>query len=554
MKSSIKILSLFLLISSIFISCNTVGQQEILTFNNLPFEMPDIIVPQFKSDTFNIADFGAVADGSTVNSDAINAAIIKCSENGGGVVLIPQGIWVTGPVIMQSNVNLHLNNGAVLQFSRDRSLYPLIMSYYEGLKSPRCQNPVYGNGLENIAITGDGVIDGAGDAWRQMKRSKLTDHHWQKLTASGGIVVDNRLWYPSEEHYVGEQMNRKGELDYSNLEALKPYKDFFRPQMISLVGCKKVLLDGPTFQNSPAWNVHPLMCEHITVRNIKVRNPWFSQNGDGLDLESCRIGAVYNCTFDVGDDAICIKSGKNKEGRDLGKPTELIVVENCTVYHGHGGFVIGSEMSAGVRKMYVENCTFLGTDCGLRFKSTRGRGGVVEDIYLKNIRMTDIPTDAIRFNLYYGGKSVVEDEDGNIVEEIIPVTEETPSFRNFFFEDIVCSNVERGITIRGIPEMPVRNLLMKNISITANAGINSKYAEDVKIENLKLNVKELNAIEIQNSTNIGIQGATITGYTENIASIKGSKTKGITLEVENVENVADELFIQGTSNSEITIK
>ncbi len=555
MKFFISTIAFLLILSQAFASGKDKGDSEVLSFDNLPFEMPDIIVPQFKSDTFNIVDFGAKADGETVNSNAINAAIKKCSVNGGGIVLIPQGIWVSGPLVMQNNVNLHLANGALLQFSRDLSLYPLFMSYYEGLKSPRCQNPIYGSGLENIAITGEGVIDGAGDAWRQVKREKITDRHWRKLVASGGIVVENRIWYPTEAHYAGEQKNRNGELDYNDLESLKPYKDFFRPQMISLVGCKKVLLDGPTFQNSPAWNIHPLMCEHITVRNIKVRNPWYSQNGDGLDLESCRIGTVYDCTFDVGDDAICIKSGKNKQGRDMGKPTELIVVKNCMVYHGHGGFVIGSEMSGGVRKMYVENCTFLGTDCGLRFKSARGRGGVVEEIYMKNIKMTDIPTDAIRFNLYYGGKSVVEDEDGNIVEgKAIPVTEETPSFRNLHFEDITCSNVERGITIRGIPEMPVMNLTLKNISITANTGINSTYAENVTIENIRLDVKQPNAIEIQNSTNIKIIGANLTGYTKNIASIKGSTTKGITLGVGNVENVKDQLFIQGTSKKEIKIK
>ena len=536
-------------------SCTTKSEEKVLSFGDLPFEMPDIIIPQFKTDTFNVVDFGAIADGVTVNTTAINSAIKACSDNGGGVVLLKAGIWLSGPIVLQNNVNLHLENGALLQFSNDLSLYPLVFSYYEGLKAPRCQNPVSANNLENIAITGDGVIDGAGDAWRQIKKEKLTDRHWKEVTSGGGIVVQNRIWYPTEAHYQGELKNRKGELDYSSLDALKPYKDFFRPQMISLVNCKYVLLDGPTFQNSPAWNIHPLMCEHITVRNVNVRNPWYSQNGDGIDLESCRIGAIYNSTFDVGDDAICIKSGKDQQGRDLGKPTELIVVENCTVYHGHGGFVIGSEMSGGVRKMYVENCTFLGTDCGLRFKSKRGRGGVVEDIYMKNIRMTNIPTDAIRFNLYYGGKSVVEDDEGNIVEtEAVPVTEETPSFRNLFFEDIICTNVERGINIRGIPEMPVKNLSMKNISITANHGINSVYAEDVKIENLKLDVKQADAIEIQNSNNIDIQAASITGYSNKIANIKGSKTTGVKLGVSNVENLKELVSLQGTSSNEITLQ
>ena len=175
--------------------------------------------------------------------------------------------------------------------------------------------------------------------------------------------------------------------------------------MVSLISCNKVLLDGPVFQNSPAWCIHPLMCENLTVRNIDVRNPWYSQNGDGIDIESCKNSVVYNCTFDVGDDAICIKSGKDQEGRDRGMPTENLIVKNCVVYHGHGGVTVGSEMSGGVKNMHVSGCTFIGTDVGLRFKSNRGRGGVVEKIFISNIDMINIPTNAISFNLYYGGLS-----------------------------------------------------------------------------------------------------------------------------------------------------
>src|SRR5690606_35184650 len=184
-------------------------------------------------------------------------------------------------------------------------------------------------------------------------------------------------------------------------------KDFLRPVMVSLVGCNKVLLDGPTFQNSPAWNLHPLMCSNVILRNLTVRNPWYSQNGDGVDLESCKNVLIYNNTFDVGDDAICFKSGKNEDGRKRGMATENVIVKNNVVYHGHGGFVIGSEMSGGVKNVHVSNCTFLGTDVGLRFKSTRGRGGVVENIYISDIDMTNIPTESIRFNMFYGGNAPV---------------------------------------------------------------------------------------------------------------------------------------------------
>jgi len=404
MKNLLKNTYILLFIASIVggsISCTDVKKAESKTLKaNLPFDMPAVVVPEFKTDTFSIANYGAISDGKFLNTDVINSTIDLCSKNNGGVVFIPKGIWLTGPIVLKDNVNLHLESGALLQFSGDRNLYPLLENFYEGKKNPRCQNPISGKNLKNIAITGNGVIDGEGGAWRQIKKDKLTERHWKEVVSGGGFVYDENTWYPSESYYNGEQLVRAGKMDFNNVEDLKEYKDFFRPQLINLIQCENILLDGPTFQNSPSWNIHPLLCTNITVRNINVRNPWFAQNGDGIDLESCRFGIIENCTFDVGDDAICIKSGKDKQGRDIGVPTEYVIVRNCVVYHGHGGFVIGSEMSGGVRNMYVENCTFLGTDCGLHFKSTRGRGGVVENIYVKGVRMNNIPTDAIRFNLY----------------------------------------------------------------------------------------------------------------------------------------------------------
>ena len=215
-------------------------------------------------------------------------------------------------------------------------------------------------------------------------------------------------------------------------------REFLRPVMISLVECHRVLLDGPTFQNSPAWNIHPLLCEELVIRNITVLNPWYSQNGDGLDLDSCRRVAVYKCRFDVGDDAICIKSGKDEYGRRRGRPTEDVVIVDNVVYHGHGGFTVGSEMSGGVRNILVERCTFLGTDVGLRFKTTRGRGGVVEKIWIRDIQMNDIPTDAIGFNMYYGGEAPTEARGGRRAapRPAMPVNEGTPQFR-----DIVLSRI-----------------------------------------------------------------------------------------------------------------
>ena len=266
--------------------------------------------------------------------------------------------------------------------------------------------------------------------------------------------------------------------NFTRKEQFEAVKDFMRPVMVSLISCKKVLLDGPTFQNSPAWNLHPLMCEDVTLRNLNVRNPWFSQNGDGLDLESCKNAVVYDNIFDVGDDAICFKSGKDKDGRDRGIPTENVIVKNNVVYHGHGGFVVGSEMSGGVKNVHVSNCMFMGTDIGLRFKSTRGRGGVVENIWISNIDMINIPTEAISFNLFYGGNSPVLEADQKASteardEKLVPVTEETPSFKNIYMKNINVAGADKALVLQGLPEMNLQNVSLENATLKAKNGISA---------------------------------------------------------------------------------
>jgi polygalacturonase len=258
--------------------------------------------------------------------------------------------------------------------------------------------------------------------------------------------------------------------------------------MVSLISCKNVLLSGVLFENSPAWNIHPLMCENLIVENLLVRNPAYSQNGDGIDVESCKNVVIVNSTFDVGDDAICIKSGKDKEGRERGMPTENLLVDNCKVFAGHGGFVVGSEMSGGARNMKITNCEFLGTDVGLRFKSRRGRGGVVENIYVENISMFDIATESLLFDLYYGGQSAVEAlESGNDSPQaanIPAVTDETPAFRNIYIKNMVSRNARRAMFFNGLPEMPITNINVENSFVTAKIGVELSEADGVTFKNV----------------------------------------------------------------------
>lgn len=513
-----------------------VSSQKWLT--EIPFDMPTVQVPVFKTDTFNVLAFGAKSGGVFSNTFAINKTIDVCSANGGGVVLVPRGLWLTGPVVLKSNVNFCVADGALLLFSTDLEEYPLVETSYEGSKAIRTLSPISGMDLENIAITGKGVIDGSGGAWRNVKKSKMTEGQWNNLIESGGVLNEKKdRWYPDESSLLWEDNSVRAK--YNTIEACKDMKRALRPVMISLVKCKKVLLDGPTFQNSPAWNIHPLMCEHITVRNIDVRNPWYSQNGDGIDLESCRYGRVENCRFDVGDDAICIKSGKDKQGRDRGIPTEYIIVNNCIVYHGHGGFVIGSEMSGSVRNMYVSNCTFIGTDVGLRFKSTRGRGGIVENIYVRNIDMIDIPTEAIRFNLYYSGKAPILDSDEEpaetVTEEVVPpVTEETPQFRNMYFSDINCKGANQAIMMRGLPEMSVKNLNIQRSSFISKKGVVIIDAEQIVLKDVEIICNQTPVVTIYNSKDIKLDGINYKDGVDLFAKVNGRLSKKIQISNTNL--------------------
>jgi len=518
-------------------------------------------VPKFKKDTFNIVKFGAKADGLFLNTKAINDAVSACSKSGGGVVLVPNGFWLTGPVVLQSNVNLHLSKNALLQFTADKTQFPLVESFWEGVAAARNQSPISAVGATNIAITGTGVIDGNGDAWRAVKKDKLTETQWKKLLASGGILSDDKkMWYPSASSFKGSATKEAGVLKGTKTaKDFEDIKDFLRPNLLVFTKCKNVLLDGVTFQNSPAWNLHPLMCENLTVRNIYAKNPWYAQNGDGIDIESCKNVLLENSTFDVGDDGICIKSGKDEEGRKRGMPTENVTVRNCVVYHAHGGFVIGSEMSGGARNINVTNCTFIGTDIGLRFKTTRGRGGVVENIYCDNINMKDIAGEAILFDMYYMAKDPVplagEQREAPKVE-LLPVTEGTPQFKNFLVKNIVCDGAEKAVFIRGLPEMSIKNIAMENMVIKAKKGIICEEAEVISFKNVQVLVAETNpVVAIQNGANIAFDKLGYNSGAELLFGIKGANSKAVTVVNTDVAKAkAKATFTAGATDKVLAIK
>ncbi len=460
----------------------------------LPFSMPEVKAPVIPDYQVKLTDFGGVGDGITLNTEAFAKAIDALSKKGGGKLVVPQGVWHTGPIVLKSNIELHLKSGAVILFAADESLYPIIETSFEGLDTRRLQSPIYAKGATNIAITGNGVIDGNGQYWRPVKKSKVTASHWKSLLAiPGSQELKKDYWVPSAGYAKGEQGANMNVPNAQTEEEWNAIKRFLRPVMISLVQCKNVMLKGLIFQNSPAWNLHPLMCENVIIDKVLVRNPSYAQNGDALDLESCKNALIINSRFDAGDDGICIKSGKDADGRRRGIPCENVVVDGCTVFAGHGGFVVGSEMSGGVKNIMVENCQFLGTDVGLRFKSTRGRGGIVENIYINKVSMTDIKTDAITFNMYYGGKSVAEmlaDGDNPDNTTKMPVTEETPIFRNIHIADCVCNGAGRAMEFNGLPEMPIDGITLQNLTILAKKDAVFTNCVNIKKKNVNIAIQK----------------------------------------------------------------
>ncbi|MBC3541168.1 glycoside hydrolase family 28 protein [Rufibacter sediminis] len=516
-------------------------------YEGIEFDMPKVKETKFPDYSVSITRYGAVGDGITKNTKAFEQAIQDVAAKGGGHVVIPRGLWLTGPIVLKSNIDLHAEAGAMVIFSRDFDDYPVVKTSFEGLNTYRCQSPISGNNLENVAITGEGTFDGNGDAWRPVKKSKLTAAQWKELTKTGVLNAKGDMWYPTQKALKGDTQGSNFNVpDLQTKEQFEAVKDYLRPVMLSLVNCKTVLLDGPTFQNSPAWNLHPLMCQDIILRNLNVRNPWYSQNGDGLDLESCKNALVYNNTFDVGDDAICFKSGKDKDGRERGVPTENVIVKNNVVYHGHGGFVVGSEMSGGVKNVHVSNCTFMGTDIGLRFKSTRGRGGVVENIWISNIDMVNIPTQAISFNLFYGGNSPVLEEDQKAsdearVEKLVPVTEETPSFKNIWMRNITVSGADEAVALQGLPEMNLQNVNIADSYLKARRGISAVDASGISLKNVKVITEKGPALTIYNSKDIQVQGLTFNQNKEPVVKVMGPLTKNVKLESKDFASAATQI-------------
>lgn len=449
--------------------CQAFSQSMDEAFQEANRIVNEIQTTQFADRTYNVVDYGATAGDSTqLCHEAINLAILACNQAGGGRVIIPSGTYYTGPITLKSNVNLHLEEGAVLKFTTDVSYYyPAVLTRWEGIDCYNARPLIYAYGETNIGLTGQGTIDGQGspDDWWYMKGGRWSKEG-KRTQLDGGR---DRLLGMAETFTP---------IDHRVMTA----EDALRPQLINFYRCNTVLIEGVTLLNSPFWVIHPLFCENLIVRNVSING--LGPNNDGCDPESCKNVLIEGCTFNTGDDCIAIKSGRNADGRRWATPSENIVVRRCMMRNGHGGVVVGSEISGGYRNLYVEDCEMDSPqlDRVVRIKTSTCRGGIIENIYVRNVKVGVCNEAVMRINLQY--------ENNEKCDRSFP-----PIVRNVNLENVTCEKSRFGILINGLDEddniydIYLKDCVFNNVESKGNQ-MTGKW-HNIRFDNLRINGEQV---------------------------------------------------------------
>jgi polygalacturonase len=417
--------------------------------------------------TYNLKELGADITGQTKCSKLINQTIEQAAAEGGGTLYFPAGQYLTGAIYLKSNITLHIESGAIVRFSNDFEDYlPFIKVRWEGVFMYSFAPLINAQNAENITITGHGTLEGQGQKWWDFQRKTTGE-----IRTAGDVTQLTDL-------------QRQWDIANKDLQVSGYYQNtlkrrFFRPPFIQFLECKNSIIEGITIQNSPFWTVNPVGCDNVLVHGITIKNPDNGPNTDGINPSSCSNVRISDCFISVGDDCVTIKSGRDADGRAYGKPCENITITNCVMLSGHGGVVIGSEMSGGVKKVTISNCVFDGTDAGVRLKASRGRGGVVEEIRVNNIVMNNIQKNAFIFDLFYDRNSQLE-----------PVSERTPVFRNVHISNVTGNNVKKVGYITGIEEMPIEEISFTNINMVAQTGFTAQTAHNIQFHNVDFAVQQ----------------------------------------------------------------
>ena len=464
MKKVLFLLAIFNFQLSIINLANAEGwNQEV--YNGI---ISRIKAPTFNAKYYNIKDFGASPEATAAkNQKAINKAIATCSKKGGGHVIVSDGLYMTGAITLKSNVNLVVEKGATLRFAFDRDLYPNVETRWEGLNIINYQPCIYAVDAENIGLTGKGIIDGYGsnERWWYMKGNLHHGYHegvdeWQGKDAVGNRadllkMADNRV--PTNQRIFGKG---KG----------------LRPQLVNFVRCQNAIIEGVELRDSPFWVIHPLFVKNLTVRGVTIYND--GPNGDGCDPESCEDVLIENCTFHTGDDCIALKSGRNADGLKANTPCKNVIIRGCKMADGHGGVVIGSEISGGCDNIFAENCEMdsPNLDRVLRIKTNTCRGGINQNIFMRNIKVGECKEAVMRINLVYEPAEIAE--RGHI-----------PTVRNVYMENVTCQKSQYAVRINGLDdEDQIYNINIKNCEFNnlSEAPVErTGKSHDIKFENVK---------------------------------------------------------------------
>jgi polygalacturonase len=396
-----------------------------------------------------ISDFGAVGDGVVDNTGAFHNAIEQADKNKGGTIIVPAGTYLTGPIHLKNNIELHLEKGAVILLGDNLVDWPAVKSRWEGVECYGYSPCIYGENLSNVSITGAGTIDGRGQAWwKEFKRRK----------------TNGQTKPESNRDQEFAKLNKDTDLSDCGGGGIGSF--FFRPQLIQFNNCSNVLIEGFTTRNSPFWNTHLLYCTKVTVKNVTFQNPQEGVNGDGLAIDSCDGVKVFDCIFDVNDDCCGFKSGIGKDGMRVNKPCQNVVVRKCKMLRGHGSVVMGSETAGGIRNIEISDCVFNGNDRGLRIKSRRGRAGTVENITLHDITMNGVGCPVV-MHLFYECGAKAEEIAAISDRSPRPVTDTTPCIRNIKITNVTAENAQTAASfLLGLPERPIENVLFENVKIT----------------------------------------------------------------------------------------
>ncbi|MDR0833240.1 MAG: glycoside hydrolase family 28 protein [Candidatus Symbiothrix sp.] len=454
--------------------------------------------------TYNLQELGADITGKKKCTELINTTVQKAAKEGGGTLYFPAGEYLTGAIHLESNITLNIESGAVLRFSDDFNDYlPFIKVRWEGVFMNAFAPLINAQQAENITLTGRGTLEGQGQKWWEEQR-RITG----EIRKNGDITNPNalqQLWVKSNPDITVSDY-------YKN--TLK--RRFFRPPFIQFFECQNIKIEGITIHNSPFWTINPVGCSDIQVHGVTIKNPVAGPNTDGINPTSCSNVRISDCFINVGDDCVTIKSGRDADGRNYGKPCENITVTNCVMLAGHGGVVIGSEMSGGVRKVAISNCVFNGTDAGIRLKASRGRGGVVEEIRVDNIVMDDIQKNAFIFDLFYDRDSKQE-----------PVSERTPVFRNVHISNVTGNNVKKVGYITGIEEMPIENITFSNINMEAQTGFTAETAKNIQFHNVDFAVEKGASLAMKNCQDIVLDNVRTKAPLPNQAVIELDKVDNV---------------------------